>query len=148
MPSSHLILCRPLLLLPPIPPSIRVFANESTLCIRWPKYWSYPTYTDRMRFTFLFYFSRRKREGWIYKRQHQKDAFVFWVFDLYPFFSGYLKLFIHKTIYLLLSIEDTQGQGRQPRGATHVQGAVAVWAQEAWEELLHVPGQERRPRPR
>ena len=41
MPSSHLILCRPLLLLPPIPPSIRVFSNESTLCMRWPKYWSY-----------------------------------------------------------------------------------------------------------
>ena len=41
MPSSHLILCRPLLLLPPIPPSIRVFSNESTLCIRWPKYWSF-----------------------------------------------------------------------------------------------------------
>ena len=40
MPSSHLILCRPLLLLPPIPPSIRVFSNESTLRIRWPKYWS------------------------------------------------------------------------------------------------------------
>src|SRR5574341_155590 len=40
MPSSHLILCRPLLLLPPIPPSIRVFSNESTLHIRWPKYWS------------------------------------------------------------------------------------------------------------
>ena len=40
MPSSHLILCRPLLLLPPIPPSIRVFFNESTLCMRWPKYWS------------------------------------------------------------------------------------------------------------
>ena len=41
MPSSHLILCRPLLLLPPIPPSIRVFSNESTLPIRWPKYWSF-----------------------------------------------------------------------------------------------------------
>ncbi|CAI9160892.1 unnamed protein product [Rangifer tarandus platyrhynchus] len=41
MPSSHLILCRPLLLLPPIPPSIRVFSNESTLCIRRPKYWSF-----------------------------------------------------------------------------------------------------------
>ena len=38
MPSSHLILCRPLLLLPPIPLSIRVFSNESTLCMRWPKY--------------------------------------------------------------------------------------------------------------
>ena len=41
MPSSYLILCRPLLLLPPIPPSIRVFSNESTLCIRWPKYRSF-----------------------------------------------------------------------------------------------------------
>ena len=41
MPSSHLILCHPLLLLPPIPPSIRVFPNESTLCTRWPKYWSF-----------------------------------------------------------------------------------------------------------
>ena len=41
MPSSHLILGRPLLLLPPISPSIRVFSNESTLCMRWPKYWSF-----------------------------------------------------------------------------------------------------------
>ena len=41
MPSSHLILCRPLFLLPPIPPSIRVFSNESTLCMRWPQYWSF-----------------------------------------------------------------------------------------------------------
>ena len=41
MPSSHLILCCPLLLLPPIPPSIRVFSNESTLRTRWPKYWSF-----------------------------------------------------------------------------------------------------------
>ena len=41
MPSSHLILCCPLLLLPPIPSSIRVFSNESTLCMRWPKYWSF-----------------------------------------------------------------------------------------------------------
>ena len=41
MPSSHLILCHPLLLLPPIPPSIRVFSNESTLLMRWTKYWSF-----------------------------------------------------------------------------------------------------------
>ena len=41
MPSSHLILCRPLLLLPPVPSSIRVFSNESTLRMRWPKYWSF-----------------------------------------------------------------------------------------------------------
>ena len=41
MPSSHLILCRPLLLLPPIPPSMKVFSNESTLRMRWPNYWSF-----------------------------------------------------------------------------------------------------------
>ena len=41
MPSSHLILCRPLLHMPPIPPSIRVFSNESTLRMRWPKYWCF-----------------------------------------------------------------------------------------------------------
>ena len=41
IPSSHLSLCHPLLLLPPIPPCIRVFSNESTLCMRWPKYWSF-----------------------------------------------------------------------------------------------------------
>ena len=41
IPSSHLILCRPLLLLPPIPPNIRVFSNESNLRMRWPKYWSF-----------------------------------------------------------------------------------------------------------
>ena len=41
MPSNHLILCHPLLLLPPVLPSIRVFSNESVLCIMWPKYWSF-----------------------------------------------------------------------------------------------------------
>jgi len=41
MPSSHLILCRPFLFLPPVPPSIRVFSSESALHIRWPKYWSF-----------------------------------------------------------------------------------------------------------
>ena len=41
MPSCHLILCHPLLLLPPIPPSIRVLSNESTVCLKWPKYWSF-----------------------------------------------------------------------------------------------------------
>ena len=41
MPSSHLLLCRPLLLLPPIPPSIRVFSSESALLMRWPEYWSF-----------------------------------------------------------------------------------------------------------
>ena len=54
MPSSQLILCRPLFFLPPIPPSIRVFSNESTLCMRWPKYWS----------SALASFLPKKSQGW------------------------------------------------------------------------------------
>ena len=57
MPSSHLILCCPLLLLPPIPPSIRVFSNESTPCMRWPKYWSF---SFRASASFL----PKKSQGW------------------------------------------------------------------------------------
>ena len=53
MPSSRLILCRPLLLLPPIPPSIRVFSNESTLCMRWPKYWSMLSLIEECNITAL-----------------------------------------------------------------------------------------------
>ena len=41
MPSRHLVLCHPIFLLPPIPPSIRVFSNETTLCMRWPEYWGF-----------------------------------------------------------------------------------------------------------
>ena len=55
MPSSHLILCRPLLLLPSVFPSIRVFSSESVLCIRWPKYWSFsfsPGDSDRWALLF------------------------------------------------------------------------------------------------
>ena len=58
MPSSHLILCRPLLLLPPIPPSIRVFSNESTVCMRWPKYKilsRVPYAIQQVLFGYLFY---------------------------------------------------------------------------------------------
>ena len=55
MPSSHLILCCPLFLLSPIPPSIRVFSNESTLRMRWPKYWT---------FSFSITFLPKKSQGW------------------------------------------------------------------------------------
>ena len=63
MPSSHLILCRPLFLLPPIPPSIRVFSNESTLRMRWPKYW---------RFSFIISHSN-KHPGLIFFRMDWLD---------------------------------------------------------------------------
>ena len=67
MPSSHLILCRPLLLLPPIRPSIRVFSNESTLCMKWPKYWSFGTGVLEYWITgisALASFLTKKSQGW------------------------------------------------------------------------------------
>ena len=57
MPSSHLILCHPLFLLPPIPPSIRVFSNESTLHMRWPKYWVC-VYTHKCNYFLSFFESK------------------------------------------------------------------------------------------
>ena len=54
MPSSDLILCRPLLLMPPTPPSIRIFSNESTLLMKWPKYWSFRLISFRMDWLDLF----------------------------------------------------------------------------------------------
>ena len=59
MPSSHLILCRPLLLLPPIPSSIRVFSNESTLRMRWPKYWQ--DHNSQWYFAYRWWPSERRR---------------------------------------------------------------------------------------
>ena len=68
MPSSHLILCHPLLLLPPIPPSIRVFSNESTLLMRWRKYWS-----------FSFSIIPSKKHPWLISfRMDWLDLFAVW----------------------------------------------------------------------
>ena len=77
--SSHLILCRPLLLLSPIPPSIRVFSNESTLRMRWPKYWSFsfriiPSKEIPCRYTMMLflmyqkYYICKKRLRWFRRR--------------------------------------------------------------------------------
>ena len=66
MPSSHLILCRPLLLLPLIPPSIRVFSKESTLHMRWPKYWSFSfNIIPSKEIPGLISFRMERRSGWI-----------------------------------------------------------------------------------
>jgi len=62
MPSSHLILCRPLLLLPPIPPSIRVFSKESTLRMRWPNYWSFSFSISPQGVAYM----KRQRESQLY----------------------------------------------------------------------------------
>ena len=81
VPSSHLIFCRPLLLLPPIPPSIRVFSNESTLCMRWPTYWS---------FSFSIIPSKRLiLPGLIYIRMDWLDLFEV---------RGTLKIFSNTTV--------------------------------------------------
>ena len=68
MPSNHLILCRPLLLLPSIFPSIRVFSNESVLCIRWPKYWSFSfSISPSDEYSGLIFF----RMDWLFSLQHK-----------------------------------------------------------------------------
>ena len=77
MPSSQLILCRPLLLLPPIPPSIRVFSNESTLHMRWPKYWSFsfstiPYYYSHWILTSLLIW---KWVSWVTSNRNADDQF-------------------------------------------------------------------------
>ena len=75
MPSSHLILCRPLLLLPPIPPSIRVFSNESTLHMRWPKL--IKQLLDACR-----------KNWWLFIGESLSEHGIFyWFFNLFTFFS-------------------------------------------------------------
>ena len=86
MPSSHLILCRPLLLLPPIPPSIRVFSNESTLHMRWPKYWSFSfnispssEYSRLISFS-IYWFDLLAVQGTLKSllQHHSSKASIFW----------------------------------------------------------------------
>ena len=70
MPSNHLILCRPLLLLPSIFPSIRVFSNESVLCIRWPKYWfQHQSFQTIFRVEAQIYQKERPVQPLVWQRQ-------------------------------------------------------------------------------
>ena len=94
MPSNHLILCRPLLLLPPIPPSIRIFSNESALRMRWPKYW---------RFSFSISPSNKhpglisfRRDWWIsLQTKGLSRVFSNNTVQKHQFFGAQLSLFIH-----------------------------------------------------
>ena len=157
MPSSHLILCRPFFLLPPIPPSIRVFSNESTLCVRWPKYWS-------LSFSII---PSKERPGLISFRmdwldvlavqgslksllQHPSSkASILWRSAFFTVQLSHPYMTTGKTIarsvaaagrsYLL---PEARGSGREEQ--PHVQRAVAVQVQEGLEELFHVQGQEGR----
>ena len=95
MPSSHLILCRPLLLLPPIPPSIRVFSYESTLHMRWPKYWSFslsishskehPGLIFRMDWLDLFAVQGTLKS---LLQHHSSKASIFWCLAFFWGFPG------------------------------------------------------------
>ena len=90
MPSSHLILCCPLLLLPPNPPSIRVFSSESTLCMRWPKYRSFSfSIISSKEISGLISF----RMDWLdlHKTQYKSYAFLFISFLPYNLKSSWIK---------------------------------------------------------
>ena len=96
MPSSHLILCLPLLLLPPIPPSIRVFSNESTLRMRWPKYWSFrfsisPSNEHPGLISFrMDWLDLLAVQGTLKSllQYHGSKASIFWHSAFFSFFSG------------------------------------------------------------
>ena len=101
MPSSHLILCRPLLLLPPIPPSIRVFSNELALYIRWPKHWSFSfSISPSNEYSGLSYF----RMDWLdllavqvtlksLLQHHSSKASILWHSPFYCLTLYFLKFF-------------------------------------------------------
>ena len=84
MPSSHLILCCPLLLLPRIPPSIRVFSNESTLHMRWPKYWSFSFSIIPSKYSFIRGFpgGTNSKESACQWRTHKRHGFDPWVWKI------------------------------------------------------------------
>ena len=97
MPSSHLILCHPFLFLPPIPPSIRVFSSESTLHIKWPKYWS-------------FSFSISPRETWVQflgwedpLRRERLPSPVFWPEEFHGLYSPWSHKELEKVVKRVVS---------------------------------------------
>ena len=120
MPSSHLILGRPLLLLPPIPPSIRVFSNESTLHMRWPKYWSFSfSIIPSKEITGLHSF----RMDWLdlvavqgtlksLLQHHSSKASILWRSLTWPKFMGILYsggtlAFLHKVTFMLVTYPES-----------------------------------------
>ena len=108
MPSSHLIFCRPLLFLPQIPPNIRVSSNESTLCMRWPKYWSFSfSISPSNEHPGLISF----RMGWVdllavqgtlksLLQHHSSKASIFWHSAFFPVQISHPYMTTGKTIAL------------------------------------------------
>ena len=110
MPSSHLIFCHPLLLLPPIPPNIRVFSSESTLRMRWPKYWSFSfSISPSNEYPGLIYF----RMDWLdllevqgtlksLLQHHSSEASIFWRSAFFTVQLSYPYMTTGKTIALTI----------------------------------------------
>ena len=111
MPSNHLILCRPLLLLPSIFPSIRVFSNESALCIRWPKYWSFSfsispsnEYSGLISFRLDLWDPLEVQETLKGLFQHSLKASILWRSAFFTFQLSHLCMTTGKTIALTIWI--------------------------------------------
>ena len=126
MPSRHLIFCRPLLLLPPIPPSIRVFSNESTLCMRWPKYWSFSfSIIPSKEHPGLISFRMDWLENFYANHTRERNQWV-WTHSWVALFPHHLRVFsvdvLHvRTVCFRLTVLDTKvgipGSQPFPKGA-------------------------------
>ena len=110
MLSNHLILCHPLLLLPPTPPNIRVFSNESALCIRWPNYWSFSfsispsnEYSGLISFR-MYWLDLLAVQGTLkslLQHHSSKDAYIYHIF-IHSSVNGHLRCFHIVAIVMLL----------------------------------------------
>ena len=159
-PSNYFILCHPLLLLPSIFPSIRVFSNESVHWIKWPNYWSFSFYIRpsnehpgliSFRMDWLDLLSVQGMLKSLLQHHSSKTSILCSAFFIVQLSHPYMTTrktialtkwaFVGKVMSLLLNMLSRGGSWEE---LPHVQGAVAVCAQESGEELLHVEGQERR----
>ena len=132
MPSSHLILCRPLLFLLPIPPSIRVFSNESTLRMRWPKYWSFSfsispskehpgLISFRMDWSDLLAVQRTLKS---LLQHHSSKASILWCSAFFTAQLLHPYMTTGKTIGYLGSIS---GSGRSPGEGNNTHSSILAW---------------------
>ena len=105
MPSSHLILCHPLFLLPPVPPSIRIFSNESTLCMRWPKYCSFKEHPGLIPFR-MDWLNLLAVKGILKSllQHHRSKASILWCSAFFMVQISHLYMTTGKTIALSVQI--------------------------------------------
>ena len=158
MPSSHLILCRPLLLLPLIPPSIRVFPNESTPHMTWPRYWSSsfsiisPKEIPGLISFRMDWLDLLAVQGTLQSllQHHSSKASILWhsasftVQLSHPERSYPMPQRPRPGAVVGRSNPTPEARGGSQEDQPHVQGAMAARAQEGLEELSHVKGQEGR----